>query len=177
MKLLDLLVQELPKTGGWPEGVANISQDHDKELYVVYEGKEEGAMYYGDLDELAEDHRRYGETRTSWVTKAQYLALEKWDDNAFPPVGCVCEYDFYDRSGSNWTEVEIVFSGKDFAVGLVEGKETVFTTPSHFRKQQTKKVYGKALKDLAELGINMEDAEKIYDAIQNGRISGVHMEV
>lgn len=29
MKLIDLLVQELPKRGGWPEGVDSIYQDHD----------------------------------------------------------------------------------------------------------------------------------------------------
>lgn len=29
MKLIDLLVQELPKRGGWPDGVTRIVQDFD----------------------------------------------------------------------------------------------------------------------------------------------------
>ena len=32
MKLIDLLVQELPKRGGWPEGALNATQDKDGEV-------------------------------------------------------------------------------------------------------------------------------------------------
>lgn len=32
MKLVDLLVQELPKRGGWPEGALNATQDKDGEV-------------------------------------------------------------------------------------------------------------------------------------------------
>lgn len=32
MKLIDILVEELPKRGGWPEGVAVITQDSDKAI-------------------------------------------------------------------------------------------------------------------------------------------------
>lgn len=32
MKLIDLLVKELPKRGGWPEGALNATQDKDGEV-------------------------------------------------------------------------------------------------------------------------------------------------
>lgn len=49
MKLIDLLVQELPKRGGWPEGALNATQDKDGQVcfsagavpefgYVAWEG-------------------------------------------------------------------------------------------------------------------------------------------
>lgn len=38
MKLIDLLVQELPKRGGWPDGVSRIHQDHDGEIYANTNG-------------------------------------------------------------------------------------------------------------------------------------------
>ena len=70
MKLIDLLVKELPKLGGWPEGVTHIGQEYDREL-----------MFYGRenistgliLNELAIDHRKLGKSGEK-ITRAQYEA-------------------------------------------------------------------------------------------------------
>ena len=35
MKLIDLLVQELPKWGGWPEGVDAVEQDSEGQLFEI----------------------------------------------------------------------------------------------------------------------------------------------
>ena len=42
MKLIDILVEELPKRGGWPEGVTAITQDSDKAInnYKTADGLE-----------------------------------------------------------------------------------------------------------------------------------------
>lgn len=42
MKLIDILVEELPKRGGWPEGVVAITQDSDKAInnYKTADGLE-----------------------------------------------------------------------------------------------------------------------------------------
>ena len=70
MKLIDLLVKELPKRGGWPIKVTSIGQDYDREL-----------MFYGRLkprtgiilDDLAVDHRKCGDSGKG-VTRTQYEA-------------------------------------------------------------------------------------------------------
>lgn len=35
MKLIDILVEELPKRGGWPEGVARLAQDPDGDIQML----------------------------------------------------------------------------------------------------------------------------------------------
>lgn len=35
MKLIDLLVQELPKRGGWPAGVDAVEQDSEGQLFEM----------------------------------------------------------------------------------------------------------------------------------------------
>lgn len=70
MKLIDLLVKELPKRGGWPVKVTSIGQDYDRELMFYGRGElRTGIM----LDELAVDHRKIGASDKG-VTKSQYEA-------------------------------------------------------------------------------------------------------
>lgn len=57
MKLIDLLVKELPKRGGWPIKVTSIGQDYDRELMFYGRGKPRTGII---LDELAVDHRKCG---------------------------------------------------------------------------------------------------------------------
>ena len=35
MKLIDILVEELPKRGGWPEGAARLAQDPDGDIQML----------------------------------------------------------------------------------------------------------------------------------------------
>lgn len=78
MKLLDLLVKELPQLGGWPEGVTRIGQDYDRELRFYGRGAPRTGII---LDELAVDHRKIGASDKG-VTKSQYdsalAASEGW---------------------------------------------------------------------------------------------------
>lgn len=103
MTLLELLRQELPKRGGWPEGVDYCVQHaHGLGFCWVIFGKRiisrtsanaEGMweMNYNfshDVDfcanELASDHA------TAIVTREQYEATG-WDGTGLPPVGCNIE--------------------------------------------------------------------------------------
>lgn len=50
MKLIDLLVQELPKRGGWPEGAESVVQDaDDSEFYFFTGGSVKMAVSHGGL--------------------------------------------------------------------------------------------------------------------------------
>lgn len=70
MKLIDLLVKELPKLGGWPEGVTHIGQEYDRELMFYGRGNISTGLI---LNELAIDHRKLGKSGEK-ITRAQYEA-------------------------------------------------------------------------------------------------------
>lgn len=76
MKVIDLLVKELPRRGGWPDGVTHIGQDYDRELRFYGRGEPGTGI---TLDELAVDHRKIGASDKG-ATKSQYeAALDKND--------------------------------------------------------------------------------------------------
>lgn len=80
MKLIDLLVQELPKRGGWPDGVARLAQDPDGDIQLLSDKnafycnvgwtgdarRDYFAEYIRDFDVIAEDQS------TTIVTREQY---------------------------------------------------------------------------------------------------------
>ena len=79
MTLLELLRQELPKRGGWPEGGVCISHLHGflKKEKLIFIGDHLGS-YFEDWD-------------GNRVTREQYEATG-WDGTGLPPVGCECEH-------------------------------------------------------------------------------------
>jgi len=70
MKLIDLLVKELPNRGGWPVKVTSIGQDYDRELMFYGIGKPRTGII---LDDLAVDRRKCG-YQDEGVTREQYEA-------------------------------------------------------------------------------------------------------
>lgn len=76
MTLLELLRQELPKRGGWPEGAERARQDDDRE--ICFEGGCSTAydFYVGEMSDdslrwLNENNRA---TSDLYVTRGQYEA-------------------------------------------------------------------------------------------------------
>ncbi|MEY5979665.1 hypothetical protein WJD75_22735 [Salmonella enterica subsp. enterica serovar Corvallis] len=71
MKLIDLLVQELPKRGGWPKLVSRIHQDHDGDVYG-WTGLSSKLLF--NINIIADDCRPYGldESIENMVTHSQY---------------------------------------------------------------------------------------------------------
>lgn len=99
MKLIDILVRELPERGGWPETASTATQDSDGEICFSSGGKHEycitswkGGKWTGDgfMAEHAIDYE------ISIISREQYeaaLAASKpeWDGNGLPPVGTEAE--------------------------------------------------------------------------------------
>ncbi|WP_220495844.1 hypothetical protein, partial [Oceanospirillum sediminis] len=102
MKLIDLLVQELPKRGGWPEGAVECCRHYgtnsidfydetgnwDDDCYLKY-GKDfaKDCVY----EETLESHRLQSISRNQYesaLTASQKLA---WNGEGLPPVGYECE--------------------------------------------------------------------------------------
>jgi len=86
VKLIDILVEELPKRGGWPQGSSRCMQTDG--LYVTFPDIGDHCDFVAKC--MAEGVRI--------ATREQYeaaLAASKpeWDGNGLPPVGCECEYE------------------------------------------------------------------------------------
>lgn len=91
MKLIDLLVKELPKRGGWPIKVTSIGQDYDRELMFYGRGKPRTGII---LNELAVDHRKCGDSDKG-VTRSQYEAALAKNDGWIEWGGGECPVDLH----------------------------------------------------------------------------------
>lgn len=97
MKLIDLLVRELPKRGGWPEMTDQIHQDHDGDIYLW---RNNACRLAFNLNDIADNHRPYAvsESKANMVTRDQYQSTlaaphkVEWDGAGLPPVGVEFEY-------------------------------------------------------------------------------------
>jgi hypothetical protein len=110
MTLLELLRQELPKRGGWPEGVNFIAQENGGSMWGFVNEPEKD-----EDDEWMEilrtgTHKLLGhlpeasDRATAIVTREQYEATD-WDGTGLPPVGCDVEYNCYP---DGWVIINIV---------------------------------------------------------------------
>lgn len=105
MTLLELLRQELPKRGGWPEGANFIAQDEGRATwsFINEPAKDEDDEWMDDSE--TSYHKLLGhlpeasDYRTAIVTREQYEATS-WDGTNLPPVGCECEVSV--DGGRSW---------------------------------------------------------------------------
>ncbi|ECH0841160.1 hypothetical protein FPF80_01125 [Salmonella enterica subsp. enterica] len=103
MKLIDIVIMELSKRGGWPEKAACVVQDAD--MQICFSAKTDGLRklttdwiggeWNGPWVNFFSNHLA-GDYSTSIVTKQQYEAAlvaikPEWDGNGLPPIGCEIE--------------------------------------------------------------------------------------
>ena len=127
MKLIDLLVQELPKRGGWPEGADYCVFDKPDGYRVgfteggepVFRSDSVGWSVLGEACETSMWHigssfnvygREIHDWKVSIITREQYeaaLAGSAWNGEGLPPVGCECEYSL--NAGATWYPCKIEY--------------------------------------------------------------------
>lgn len=119
MTLLELLVQELPKRGGWPDRVARISQDDDTEIrFYTHTGEAPEYDFYPPQKDKCGDR--------IIITREQYeaaLAQTEWSGEGLPPVGCECEMQ--DAIGV-FIPVDIIANHDGFAFGWNYDRHAVY---------------------------------------------------
>lgn len=145
MKLIDVLVEELPKRGGCPEGANFIAQDEGGATwsFINKPAKDEDDEWMDDSEtnyhKLLGHLPKASDYRAAIITREQYEAAlaAKNDENDLnecigqdaapvwngegvtPPVGCVCERSW---AGDEWQSCKILFaSGQIVVVKLKEG--------------------------------------------------------
>ena len=198
MKLIDMLVQELPKRGGWPEGAVECQRFVDEATIDFYDENgnwdDDCSLTYGSIAGKLVRKQAYP-CESEQVTRNQYesalAASQKpaWNGEGIPPVGCECEY--LDNNGK-WYPVTIkyasnqlvVISGVTKILGVEQGTEIakdIITDNPRFRPLHTEaeKKRDEVINEIASMigrGTFYEDAERIYDAIAAGKIPGVKLD-
>lgn len=178
MTLLELLRQELPKRGGWPEGADYVVQDGDGTNDIKFGAGEPSVRYdcdkvwrndelsdWGintfeshirDITVLADDHA------TAIITREQY-EVTSWDGTGLPPVGRTCESSW---AGGEWQLCEILFASNQFVVVKLKesGMEDAYSIGDvTFRPLRTEAE--RAIDEMVRLsGVSIGAAKILYDA-------------
>ena len=182
MTLLELLRQELPKRGGWPEG-ADYCVQHAHDLGFCWIIFNKGVISRAsadaegmwDLDwnfsrdrdfcahELASDHA------TAIVTREQYEATS-WDGKSLPPVGAECEYMKHTRNtGNNWSKGTVKYIS-EYTVVIddddVDGEFIAHPLGCEFRPLRPLRTEAeRAIDEMVRLsGVSIGAAKILYDA-------------
>ncbi|HDT4261005.1 TPA: hypothetical protein QIT17_001030 [Enterobacter kobei] len=185
MKLIDILVQELPDLGGWPIGADGLYQNAKGHLIGV-----QGCIISPvdmEFGIVAEDLHRS-------VTREQYeaaLAASKpeWNGDGLPPVGCECEH--HSPSGMV-TVVKIIahFQNRAAMVAVFIPVEREFKTVDQaisdcFRpiRSEADKKRDEAIESIKAMLMydygddpRLNDAVILYDAIAAGKIPHIRID-
>lgn len=203
MKLIDLLVQELPKRGGWPEGadcccVSGVDSD-GVTIQFRFIPRNNQFLFCPDADHL--DIPYQGDTTEfitcEVITKEMYqsalAASQKpaWNGEGVPPVGCECEYSL--NAGKTWWKCKIdyivgtqgvvmlcdTFEGVQYVKFLSYGGALKFR-PIRTEAERKREVAIEAiLSDMRTIPCDLslrDEVAVIYDAIAAGKIPGVKLD-
>lgn len=204
MTLLELLVKELPKCGGWPEGATVAVQDGYKRCVVPGKVKFAGTgcaiSFRGDNWSGSWRYPGFRDFKASYlatdyevavVSRDQYEAaltqrqpVESWNGEGLPPVGCECET--IHRSCDSWQQIKVVAVNGGAVFGFWNAGNTPCALPVdvyQFRPTRTEadKKRDEAVNEMVEiyrsgLGTTEHVFQELYDAIAEGKIPGVKLE-
>lgn len=190
MKLIDLLKQELPNRGGWPDGAVQCAQDDNGNIYFYTEGRIHYGVYSrgcwtipagsraASIRKATLEFDRSDDNATTIVTREQYEAATVWSVvtliNGLPQTGAECEIYFGKDDEPKWWYFKLLFKSKNNIVCIVGDEEVVYK-PLHFehlhvefRPIRTEREKGiEAMLDLLNAGtqLSLADAiEQLYDA-------------
>lgn len=201
MKLIDLLVQELPKRGGWPDGALSITQDNDGSLcawdtidphYDGFSWKHHTGnslvCYWHEINAVPLSCDRRESIVTYWQYKAALAASQKptWSGEGLPPAGCECEYI---SNGTSWGKVKVIgFDGETIVIrpsgeiyyAINPSNNDVFmplrTEEERKRDEAVEAIDFYMPEFIPDTPNEFYHAKKIYDAIAAGKIPGVKLE-
>ncbi|ELE9726609.1 hypothetical protein RM407_000198 [Enterobacter kobei] len=206
MKLIDILVQELPKRGGWPVDAFYAMQDSDglvkfsKSKEKIYHDYNDGHEWCseGGYDWIRNDKPFEGNLRiqvsqdnvTAFISRERYeaaLAASKpeWDGVGLPPVGCECERSW---CGDKWLPCTVLFVSDETIVVKLATREAAYgrceVVFRPIRSEEDKK-RDESAKGLIEYldketdidnVFSIQDVIGFYDAIAAGKIPHIRID-
>ncbi|HAZ2983858.1 TPA: hypothetical protein J0587_004685, partial [Salmonella enterica subsp. enterica serovar Kentucky] len=138
MKLIELLVRELPKRGGWNENWVSVTQDSDGYLCCwSYDNPKynelgwehmsgrglSGYFQFDDCDGPSCDNAESIVTRDQYQSALAASQKVEWSGECLPPVGCECEMQ--DAVGY-FIPVDIIANHDGFAFGWNYDRHAVY---------------------------------------------------
>lgn len=199
MKLIDLLVKELPKRGGWPEGAeyCHLTQYDRHCLTIVFSHSQGGTggnnpiisneeMVFSGIGYLGDT--LYDCTVTAGQYESALAASQKpaWNGEGIPPVGCECEISFY---GKSLGQCEVLFVGDSLIVWKQKSSQQEVSghhghmnfRPLRTEAERKRDAAAEAIdwympEFIPDIPNDYYHAKKIYDAIAAGKIPGVKLE-
>lgn len=176
VKLIDILVEELPKRGGWPEGSTRCMQTDG--LYVTFPDIGDHCDFVAKC--MAEGPRI--------ATREQYeaaLAASKpeWDGQGLPPVGCECEGK--QLAQLNWNKFKVVaienghvfgFWNDNVSTGLDSRQWEFRPIRSEADKKRDEAVKAMANHKNDPVDVTENHYHAIYDAIAAGKIPHIRID-
>lgn len=150
MTLLELLRQELPKRGGWPEDADVISTNG---YGHVWSYKSKGCISTGkELGIYSSEEGR--------VTREQYEATS-WDGTGLPPVGVECEVSV--NGGRSWCTYRAT-SEKNGARLIEIGNFTEEFQSNNWIFRPLRTEAERAIDEMVRCGVSIGAAKILYDA-------------
>ncbi|MGR2068196.1 hypothetical protein ACUX20_23025 [Salmonella enterica] len=195
MKLIDLLVQELPKLGGWPDGAeyARVSYFGVGKILVDFRFPDAyGELSYcigviaRNLIDTGTDVDYHMIRRDSYESALAASQKPAWNGEGLPPVGCECEchvdegvihcivvgYDFDGKA----VVMRNVPARKYFSIQANSGRiKPLRTEAERKREAVVEKIKELLMFDYGD-DPRINDATFIYDAIAAGKIPGVKLD-
>lgn len=162
MTLLELLRQELPKRGGWPEGVRSIAQCHNGQIW--YDNNKVNLRLEHVAKNARKLYRQFVDGESN-VTREQYEAIG-WDGTNLPPVGCECEYSW---AGEPWASGVIRYISKHTIIIETQADSTGDTEcayhPTDIKLRPLRTEAERAIDEMVRLsGVSIGAAKILYDA-------------
>ena len=197
MKLIDLLVQELPKRGGWPEGAIECCRHYGANSIDFYDETgnwdDDCHLKYGKdfakdciYEETSESYHLQSISRSEYESALAASQKPAWTGGGLPPVGCECEISF---SGKSLGQCEILFVGDSLIVWKQKSSQQEGSGYHRHMNIRPLRTEAERRRDAAIEAIDwfmpecipytpneFYHAKKIYDAIAAGKIPGVKLE-
>ncbi|MCI2233998.1 hypothetical protein MKK42_18050 [Escherichia coli] len=197
MKLIDLLVRELPKHGGWPDGAVECQRFVDEANIDFYDENgnwdDDCLLTYGAIAaELV--RKQVVSCEHEQVTFDEYQSAlaesqkVEWIDG-LPPVGCECEARYREADGAEWfffrciavdCGVAFGWAGKDAATLGKGGYEfrPIRSEADKKRDDAIEKITDAICGEIPDTGMATAAnyAARAYDSIAAGKIPGVKLE-
>ena len=158
MTLLELLRQELPKRGGWPEGVDAVEQDSEGRLFEM------DSDYCSDFKlKKCDDWIEDVVTRDQYESALAESQKPAWNGEGLPPVGCECESKQFAQI--DWHKFRVVAIENRYVFGFWNDKVGVYLDSDHWEFRPLRTEAERAIDEMVRLsGVSTGAAKILYDA-------------
>ncbi len=192
MKLIDILVQELPKHGGWPEGAVECCRFVDEANIDFYDASGNWPIDCGEkygAIALKAVRKKTIPCECEKVTFEQYesalaVSQSQWNGEGLPPVGCECEVSV--NGGRSWCTYKTISEKNGMRLVEIGNFTEEFQSnnwkfrPIRSEAEQNReaaitRLQVESQSEHWQAPISASQAINIYDAIATGKIPHIQL--